>query len=67
MQKNQIMEEEKKLRGRPATGVNTVDVHYKMSSDLFNALPPTVKRNRYINDAVREKMKKDGYISEKEK
>ena len=45
------MEEEKKLRGRPATGVNTVDVHYKMASDLFNALPPTVKRNTYINDA----------------
>ena len=56
------MEEEKKMRGRPATGVNTVDVHYKMASDLFNALPSTVKRNTYINDAVREKMKKDGYI-----
>ena len=56
------MEEEKKLRGRPATGVNTVDVHDKMASDLFNALPPTVKRNTYINDAVREKMTKDGYI-----
>ena len=55
-------EEEKKLRGRPATGVNTVDVHYKMASDLFNALPSTVKRNTYINDAVREKMTKDGYI-----
>ena len=57
------MEEEKKLRGRPATGVNTVDVHYKMASDLFNALPPTVKRNTYINEAVREKMTKDGYIA----
>lgn len=56
------MEEGKKLRGRPATGVNTVDVHYKMASDLFNALPSTVKRNTYINDAVREKMAKDGYI-----
>ncbi len=56
------MEEEKKLRGRPATGVNTVDVHYKMASDLFNALPSTVKRNTYINDAVREKMIKDGFI-----
>ena len=67
MQKNLGMGEEKKLRGRPATGVNTVDVHYKMASDLFNALPSTVKRNTYINDAVREKMTKDGYIGKEEK
>ena len=54
--------EEKKRRGRPSTGVTTVDIHYKMSSDLFNALPSDVKRNTYINDAVRAKMKEDGYI-----
>ena len=56
------MAEEKKRRGRPSTGVNTVDIHYKMSSDLFNALPSDIKRNTYINDAVRAKMKKDGYL-----
>ena len=56
------MEEEKKKRGRPASGINTVDIHYKMSKDLFDALPKEIKRNTYINDAVREKMKKDGYI-----
>ena len=56
------MEEEKKRRGRPSTGVNTVDIHYKMSSDLFNALPSDIKRNTYINDAVRAKMKEDGYL-----
>jgi hypothetical protein len=56
------MEEEKKRRGRPSTGVNTVDVHYKMASDLFSALPSDIKRNTYINDAVRAKMKEDGYI-----
>lgn len=56
------MAEEKKRRGRPSTGVNTVDVHYKMASDLFNAMPSDIKRNTYINDAVRAKMKEDGYI-----
>ena len=61
-QKSQSMEEEKKRRGRPSTGVNTVDIHYKMASDLFNALPNDIKRNTYINDAVRAQMKKDGYI-----
>lgn len=54
--------EEKKRRGRPSTGVTTVDIHYKMASDLFSALPSDVKRNTYINDAVRAKMKEDGYI-----
>lgn len=54
---------EKKQRGRPATGVTTVDIHYKMSLDLFNALPKDIKRNTYINDAVRAAMVKDGYIN----
>lgn len=61
-QKSKSMEEEKKRRGRPSTGVTTVDIHYKMASDLFNALPSDIKRNTYINDAVRAKMKEDGYI-----
>ena len=29
---------------------------------LFDKLPKELNRNAYINDAVREKMKKDGYI-----
>jgi hypothetical protein len=29
---------------------------------LLNALPSDIKRNTYINDAVRVKMKEDGYI-----
>jgi hypothetical protein len=57
-----VMAEEKKKRGRPASGVTTVDIHYKMAYDLFFALPDDIKRNTYINDAVREKMKKDGFI-----
>lgn len=61
-QKAKTMAEVKKKRGRHATGVNTVDVHYKMASDLYTALPKDIKRNTYINEAVRAKMKEDGYI-----
>lgn len=60
------MAEDKKKRGRPASGVNTVDIHYKMSKELFDALPKEVKRNTYINDAVREKMLRDGYLPPKD-
>lgn len=59
------MAEEKKKRGRPS-GVNTVDIHYKMSKELYDALPKDVKRNSYINDAVRERMLRDGYLHDKE-
>jgi hypothetical protein len=59
------MEEEKKKRGRPS-GVNTVDIHYKMSRELFDALPKEVRRNTYINNAVRERMLRDGYLHEKD-
>ncbi len=58
------MAEEKKRRGRPASGVNTVDIHYKMAKELYDALPSDLKRNTYINDAVKEKMLRDGYLSE---
>ena len=59
------MAEEKKKPGRPA-GVNTVDIHYKMSKELFDALPKTIKRNTYINDAVRKMMINDGYLPPKD-
>lgn len=59
--------EEKKRRGRPSTGVNTTDVHYKMAKDLFDALPKSINRNAYINDAVREKMIQHGYIKPDDK
>lgn len=60
------MAEEKKKRGRPASGVKTVDIHYKMSQELYDALPRDMKRNTYINDAVRERMLRDGYLHDKE-
>lgn len=56
------MEEKKKKIGRPATGVNTIDIHYKMEKRLYEALPSSIKRNTYINNAVREAMIRDGYI-----
>ncbi len=60
------MVEDKKKRGRPASGVNTVDIHYKMSKELFDALPKEVKRNTYINEAVRDRMLLDGYLTKKD-
>ena len=60
------MAEDKKKRGRPASGVNTVDIHYKMSKELFDALPKDIKRNTYINDAVKQKMLLDGYLFKKD-
>ena len=59
------MAEEKKKRGRPS-GVNTVDIHYKMSQELYDALPKEIKRNTYINDAVKQKMILDGYLFKKD-
>jgi hypothetical protein len=47
--------------GRPR-GVSTKIVGYKMELDLYNLLPYYINRNKYINDAVREKMKQDKYI-----
>ena len=33
-----------------------------LETTLYEALPKSLNRNAYINDAVREKMKKDGFI-----
>lgn len=64
------MEEIKKQRGgkregagRKAVGISTHLMSLKLDNDLFNALSDAgLNKNRFINDAVREKMKKDGYI-----
>ena len=61
---NIVMQAEKRHRGRPK-GENSHSMNYKMALDLWNALLPLkgqFNRNQYINDALREKMKKDGYI-----
>ena len=58
------MEEKKRGRGRPK-GENSHSINYKMALDLWNALEQVkgqFNRNQYINDALREKMTRDGLI-----
>ena len=47
--------------GRPK-GVETTLISVKLETVLVDALPSDINRSKYINDAVRAKMKKDGYI-----
>ena len=64
------MDIEKKQRGgkregagRKAHGVTTHAMALKLDNDLFEVLSVAkVNKNRFINDAVREKMARDGYI-----
>ena len=64
------MEEIKKQRGgkregagRKAVGVSTHPMPLKLDNDLYSILSNSnINRNRYINDAVRAKMKEDGYL-----
>ena len=62
------MDEEKKgwggkrpRAGRPK-GVDTKLISVKLETVLVESLPSDLNRSKYINDAVRERMKKDGYI-----
>lgn len=64
------MEEIKKQRGgkregsgRKPKGLSTTAMSLKLDNDLYQALNSNgLNKNRYINDAVREAMKRDGYI-----
>ena len=47
--------------GRPK-GVDTTLISVKLETELVEALPSDLNRSKYINEAVRERMKKDGYI-----
>lgn len=68
--KTEYMEEIKKTRGgkregagRKAHGATTHAMALKLDNDLYEALGrASQNKNRYINDAVRAKMKEDGYI-----
>lgn len=71
MQKNtENMEEIKKQRGgkregagRKAVGLSTTAMSLKLDNDLYAALNNNgLNKNRYINDAVREAMKRDCFI-----
>ena len=64
------MEETKKQRGgyregsgRKAVGLSTHAMSLKLDNDLYEALCSiNLNKNRYINDAVRERMEKEGII-----
>ena len=42
--------------------VESQKVLFYFEKDLYDAFPKSINRNAYINNAVREKMKKDGII-----
>lgn len=64
------MEETKKQRGgkregagRKPVGISTHAMALKLDNDLYKALGlASLNKNRYINDAVREKMARDGLL-----
>ena len=68
--KTGYMEEIKKTRGgkregagRKPVGISTHAMALKLDNDLYEALGlASLNKNRYINDAVREKLAKDGFI-----
>ena len=70
--KTENMEEIKKKRGgkregagRKAVGLSTTAMSLKLDNDLYLALNSNgLNKNRYINDAVRKAMSRDGYVSD---
>lgn len=48
--------------GRKKRDKEVKPILLNLEKTLFEALPKSINRNAYINDAVREKMKEDGYI-----
>lgn len=48
--------------GRKKRDKDVKPILLNLEQALFDKLPKELNRNAYINDAVREKMKKDGYI-----
>ena len=45
-----------------AKGVDTTLISVKLETVLVESLPSDLNRSKYINDAVKDRMKKDGYI-----
>ena len=68
--KTENMKETKKQRGgkregagRKPVGISTHAMALKLDNDLYEALGlASLNKNRYINDAVREKMARDGLL-----
>lgn len=42
--------------------IESQKVLFYFEKELYDKFPKSINRNAYINDAVREKMKKDGFI-----
>ena len=47
--------------------VESQKVLFYFEKDLYDAFPKSINRNAYINDAVRAKMKEDGYLKSEQK
>ena len=58
-------EKQKKPVGRPS--LNTKSYHVKIEGDLATLLDEQQNKNRYINDAVRMRMEKDGLLKKSKK
>ena len=75
MHQNRIFMEEKienrggkrENAGRKKRDKEVKPILLNLEKDLFDALPKSINRNGYINDAVREKMIQHGYISDGKK
>jgi hypothetical protein len=48
--------------GRKKRDKEVKPILLNLETTLYEALPKSLNRNAYINDAVREKMAKDGFI-----
>lgn len=52
---------QKKPVGRPS--LNTKSYHIKVEGDLWPLLDTQSNKNRYVNDAIRQRMEREGLIS----
>jgi hypothetical protein len=55
--------ENKKKVGRP--GLNMKSYHLKLEGDLVDPLEQQQNKNRYINDAIRQRMERENIIKKK--
>ena len=52
---------QKKPVGRPS--LNTKSYHIKVEGDLWPLLDAQSNKNRYVNDAIRQRMEREGLVS----
>lgn len=61
LQKREVMEQDKKPVGRPS--LNTKRYQIKVYGNLVPVIDALPNKNKFINEAIMEKAKKDGLIS----